>query len=251
VDLIAGLPYETLESFKQGINRVIEARPQMLQLGFLKMLKGTTIRNRAEKLGYQYSPIAPYEVLSTKSMSTEDLRHLKKVEAVIERFYNTGIYAHTVHYATQNMFHDAYSFFDALARYCEHKNLRIAPKAAYTLLYEFLCSETKKQKPLQATHVADLLRKQESDAENTEALPPHHDAITHHIKLDCFTYNASNVLPDAIDYHRDKEAERNFCRSSAEGYKNIRIEYFSFDDATRTFIYDVKDPISGAFKVLF
>ncbi len=91
-DLIAGLPGEDMASFEKSFDDTFALGAQMLQLGFLKLLKGSGLRRDAEKLGIVYEPEAPYEVISTREMSFEELNFLKDVEEVLEWYHNSGRY---------------------------------------------------------------------------------------------------------------------------------------------------------------
>lgn len=91
-DLIAGLPGEDMESFARSFDETFALGAQMLQLGFLKVLRGSGLRRDAEKLGVVYEPDAPYEVISTREMSFEELCFLKDVEEVLEWYHNSGRY---------------------------------------------------------------------------------------------------------------------------------------------------------------
>lgn len=91
-DLIAGLPGEDMASFEKSFDDTFALGAQMLQLGFLKLLKGSGLRRDAEKLGIIYEPEAPYEVISTREMSFEELNFLKDVEEVLEWYHNSGRY---------------------------------------------------------------------------------------------------------------------------------------------------------------
>lgn len=88
LDLIAGLPYESFEEFKRSLDRAILYFTDEVQLGFLKMLKGTKIRNEAEVYDYEYSSFPPYEVISNRFISYEELFRLKKIEALVDRLIN-------------------------------------------------------------------------------------------------------------------------------------------------------------------
>ncbi len=116
LDLIAGLPYESLESFKNSFNDVFVLRPHVLQLGFLKMLYGTKIRHEQEKHGYKYISYPPYEVLSNDYMSFSDLLELKDVEDVLEKYYNSGIFKHSIDFMVDKA-QTPYDLFKELATY--------------------------------------------------------------------------------------------------------------------------------------
>ena len=89
LDLIAGLPGEDFASFKASFNDVHSIRPDEIQLGFLKLLKGSSMREEAEKWGIVYAPYAPYEILKSKDVSYEELLELKKVEEIVDKYYNS------------------------------------------------------------------------------------------------------------------------------------------------------------------
>lgn len=89
VDLIAGLPYETFSSFAAGFNQLMDLKPHMVQLGFLKVLKGTALYNQREAFGYIHRQDAPYEVLKNHWMTPHELISIKAVEQCVEKYYNT------------------------------------------------------------------------------------------------------------------------------------------------------------------
>ncbi len=90
LDLIAGLPYEDLQSFKKSFNDVIALRPHVLQLGFLKLLKGSKIRAQQQQHGYVYQDCPPYEVISNNYMDYSELMELKITQEALDRYYNSG-----------------------------------------------------------------------------------------------------------------------------------------------------------------
>ena len=96
LDLIAGLPYETLERFKKSFDDVFALRPKELQLGFLKMLRGTALRQNANLYGYQYNQQAPYEIISNNSLSSEDLSRIHSTELALDKYWNNGKFKHTM-----------------------------------------------------------------------------------------------------------------------------------------------------------
>lgn len=116
LDLIAGLPYETLDSFIQSFNDVYALRPHELQLGFLKVLKGAKMHDKAEEYGIVFGDKAPYEVLSTKWLSFDDIIRLKEVEELLEIYYNSGLFRYTLNVLVQ-YFDSAFTMYDRLAEY--------------------------------------------------------------------------------------------------------------------------------------
>lgn len=122
LDLIAGLPYEDIESFKKSFNDVIALRPHMLQLGFLKLLKGSRIRNEAEKYGYVFKSKAPYEIISNDFMTFADICYLKKIEQMLDKFYNSGEFEKSMNYLFEK-FESHFEIFDMLVKYFEKNRL--------------------------------------------------------------------------------------------------------------------------------
>lgn len=96
LDLIAGLPYENYESFKKSFDQVYAMKPDQFQLGFLKVLYGSMMKENSEKYGIAYSGRAPYEVLKTNWVSFDDILKLKEVEAVVEIYYNSFQFENTI-----------------------------------------------------------------------------------------------------------------------------------------------------------
>lgn len=120
-DLIAGLPNDTLDSFIKSFNDCMEIRAQMLQLGFLKVLKGTDIYKETQKWGIEYFSREPYEVLKTNTMSYEDLRFLKKIDEVCDKYWNSGSYKYTMNvlldkYIENKMELESFGLFSELAK---------------------------------------------------------------------------------------------------------------------------------------
>ncbi|WP_346355770.1 B12-binding domain-containing radical SAM protein [Azotosporobacter soli] len=117
LDLIAGLPYEDYASFANSFNEVYALKPHMLQLGFLKLLPGSGIRREAEKHEYVFLDIPPYEVMGNRWLHYAELLKLKEVEDVVERFYNSGLFAHSVDYLVRQTQGGAFVFYERLAEY--------------------------------------------------------------------------------------------------------------------------------------
>ena len=120
LDLIAGLPYEDLDSFRKSFNGVFAFRPHQLQLGFLKVLCGSPMAADASGYGIEYRRTAPYEVVRTKWLSYDDIIRLKRIEEVFEIYYNSGQFRKTAELLLQE-FPDPFSCFDALASFFEER----------------------------------------------------------------------------------------------------------------------------------
>ena len=120
LDLIAGLPYEDYDSFHRSFQEVYALKPQQLQLGFLKVLKGSAMKREAGGYGICHKAKEPYEVLCTKWLSYEDVLLLKEVESMVEIYYNSGQFGYTVAYL-EEFFPDAFLLYEALGRYYRKK----------------------------------------------------------------------------------------------------------------------------------
>jgi len=118
MDLIVGLPHEDFNRFGQSFNDLFSLQPHALQIGFLKLLKGSGVR-RMREYKYVADPLAPYEVLSTHVLPYDDVRFLKYLEDVFERFYNSERFRTTFAYIGQQLIHgetDAFSYFCDMTR---------------------------------------------------------------------------------------------------------------------------------------
>ncbi|RFU70989.1 DUF4080 domain-containing protein [Peribacillus saganii] len=111
LDLIAGLPEEDYNSFKKTFNDVFAMRPEELQLGFLKMLRGTGLRIRAAEWEYVYSDHSPYEILGNRVLNFDDIVRIKQVEDVLEKYWNDHRMDQTVEFLAGNAFQSPFDFF--------------------------------------------------------------------------------------------------------------------------------------------
>ncbi|MDP4169230.1 MAG: B12-binding domain-containing radical SAM protein [Bacillota bacterium] len=117
LDLIAGLPEEDYQSFKQTFNDVFALRPEELQLGFLKMLRGTGLRLRAENYGYSYMDHSPYEILGNNVLPFADIIKIKQVEDVLEKYWNDHRMNTTIEYLVTRVFPSPFDFFQEFGAY--------------------------------------------------------------------------------------------------------------------------------------
>lgn len=140
LDLIAGLPYEDLESFRSSFDDVYRLKPHQLQLGFLKVLKGSYMEERQSDYGLVYKSEPPYEVLSTKWISYGEVLELKGIEEMVEVYYNSRQFGHTLE-ALEQEYDSAYQmYFDLWKYYKSGKLLGISHKrsARYEILLDFI-----------------------------------------------------------------------------------------------------------------
>lgn len=139
LDLIAGLPYEDMDSFVRSFNDVYAMRPEQLQLGFLKVLKGSYMEEMASEYGLVYRKCPPYEVLYTKWLSYDDVIRLKKVEEMVELYYNSGQFTHILPVLVRR-FGSAFEMYDRLALFYQEKGYFVNSSARsrrYEVLLEF------------------------------------------------------------------------------------------------------------------
>ena len=112
LDLIAGLPYEDYPSFVNTFNEVLSLRPKELQLGFLKLLKGTKLYSEKEMYGYKFNENAPYDIISNNFLSKEDISNIHLLEDAFERFYNKTYYKTAINYVLDNVDNPFEFFFN-------------------------------------------------------------------------------------------------------------------------------------------
>lgn len=160
LDLIAGLPYEDYETFHRSFNDVYSMRPEQLQLGFLKVLKGSMMEEQAEEYGIGYRKQAPYEVLYTKWLSYDDVIRLKQIEEMVELFYNSGQFSHTISFL-EWLVGDAFLLYEKLADFYEMKKYSVASSkriSHYEHLLEFAGSLESETFGEQTTDLVEICR---------------------------------------------------------------------------------------------
>ncbi len=138
LDLIAGLPFETFHRFKTSFNDVFRLRAKELQLGFLKLLRGTRLRRDAKKYGYIFNEEAPYEIISGNDISVGELDRIRDAEDALEKFWNSGRFVTTMNFLFDGLYSDRYfEFFDEMGQYYKARDL---PRVGYQLedLFRYL-----------------------------------------------------------------------------------------------------------------
>lgn len=140
LDLIAGLPYEGYDSFARSFDIVYDMEPEQLQLGFLKVLKGALMHDKAEEYQLLYKDRPPYEVLSTKWLSYGELIRLKQIEEMVEVYYNSGQFRNTIKHLRKE-FSSPFAMYEALAAYYRENGLfgrQYSRIARYEILHHFI-----------------------------------------------------------------------------------------------------------------
>lgn len=143
LDLIAGLPFEDYESFVRSFNDVYRLHPQQLQLGFLKVLKGSAMHENAAEYGLRYRQSPVYEVLGTRWISYRELLALKDVEEMLEIYYNSGQFARTIR-RLERAFAHPFAMYRELAGYCAGQpgGQKQSRQARFELLRNFIRTRT-------------------------------------------------------------------------------------------------------------
>lgn len=207
LDLIAGLPGEDFKSFKKSFNDVYSIGPEEIQLGFLKLLKGSPMRKEADKWGMVYSPYPPYEILKTEDVSYEELRILKRIEEVVDKYYNSRKFNSILKYFLSK-FPSSFDFYYSLGMFFYNKgylNRNISAADYYKVFIEF----------------------------NEEQLKEESFALKEIIKYDYLKFNKKKWIPEFLIRERIKEEERKIKDKIDEGeisvVDNYHIEKFFID----------------------
>ncbi|MDD2620035.1 MAG: DUF4080 domain-containing protein [Syntrophomonadaceae bacterium] len=226
LDLIAGLPCEDLNTFELSFNDVYKLNPDVIQLGFLKLLKGSDIRNQYAKHKYIFQVDPPYQFMASKYLSYADMLMLKNIENLLDRYYNSGNMAHTLHYIVNSIYSgNAFAFFKSFAVYwqaaglfaCAHKR-----SAEYSILDNYI----KIYLSAQVEMLNELL------------------------KYDFFINNLSYNLPEGIISHNPHDVNEKLytlfknqefmkiylpeliSKTPRDNKRQVRLEYFSYDPCT-------------------
>ncbi|MBO1514446.1 B12-binding domain-containing radical SAM protein [Metabacillus bambusae] len=191
LDLIAGLPEEDYNSFKKTFNDVFELRPEELQLGFLKMLRGTGLRLRAADHGYVFMDHSPYEILKNNVLSFEDMIKIKQVEDVLEKYWNDHRMDETIEYLVSTVFASPFDFFQGFGTFWDEKGwTRIGHQLEdlYKHLFDFLESAKKEELHIVSGFMKyDYLRNQKYKPRKpwwNDALAKHERSTIYHAILD-------------------------------------------------------------------
>lgn len=148
LDLIAGLPYEDYDSFGRSFNDVYALHPEQLQLGFLKVLKGSMLHQKQKEFEIVYHDTAPYEVLTTHELPFADTLRLKYVEEMVETYYNSGRFLHTLAYLVP-LYESPFAFFEALSQFWVRENyhyLGVSKMGLFDVLWRFVEGNPKVEK---------------------------------------------------------------------------------------------------------
>lgn len=234
LDLIAGLPYEDYASFHQSFNDVYSMEPEQLQLGFLKVLKGSAMEEQAEEYGILYREETPYEVLSTKWLSYDDVIRLKQIEEMVELFYNSGQFSYTIRFL-EKLTGDAFVLYEKLAAFYEINGYLLASSkriAHYEHLLDFVKEIVSKE------NAAVFLTKENNIAETIVEL------CREYLLFDCYLRENMKTAPSFAkdlspyktylrEFYQREEQERNYLPSysqydSKQLAKMTHMEFFQY-----------------------
>lgn len=218
VDLIAGLPYETLEIFRKSFNDAYKLKAHQLQLGFLKLLHGAPLNGMVEKHGYVFSPYPPYEIINNNYLSYGEITELKRVEDVLERFYNSGRFKRSLS-EIETLFASPYQMFFFLAD--EFKTRGLTYKAVSTkVLYDLL---------------SELFSSKITDFDRT-------------LLLDFYTSEKSELVPTNLRYLAVRKDKSVAVRSEAQrGNKKAQVKFIGND--AYIIDYSKRNTVNGSFEI--
>lgn len=236
LDLIAGLPFEGFQSFAKSFDDVYALKPHQLQLGFLKVLKGSYMEEQKDNYGLVYKSAPPYEVLFTKWLSFEEVLRLKGIEEMVEVYYNSRQYEKTLE-MLEKEFISMFEMYEKLWNFYEKNGLnKVQHKRAarYKILFDFICELENKK--VSEEHYRELLTYDYYLRENAKTRPEFAD---------------DNKL--SKEYQRffyEKEAEeRKYLKSYAQYDKNqmrkmTHLEYFACLEQVVLFDYMSRNPLN-------
>ena len=220
-DLIIGLPYEGIDSFKDSFIKAYSIKSHQLQLGFLKLLPGAPLNNMIEKHGYVFSENPPYEIISNNYLTAFEILYLKKFEDVFEKLYNSGRFVLSLEYL-ENYFENAYEMFEKITEFFEENNLiysSVSTKTLYCFLRRFFIKFC-----------------QEDSIKFDEIL-----------LLDYYCSERSEQIPIDLKYltSHQKERKEELLKTVSDKNKNfVRL----IGDKAYLFSYESKDPVNERYS---
>ncbi|MCR5625634.1 MAG: B12-binding domain-containing radical SAM protein [Lachnospiraceae bacterium] len=236
LDLIAGLPYEDYESFGKSFDRVYEMRPDQLQLGFLKVLSGTLISSQIEEFGIAYTKQPPYEVLYTKWLSYDDVIRLKKIEEMVELYYNSNQFMNTLEFLVR-AFSSPFAMFEALSDFFEINGYFVnSPSRVYR--YEVLLNFASEYDFLNREIYKELLTFDLYLRENMKSRPGF-----------CTDINADIHKDFRHNFYRNEEKERKYL-PNLEQYNRRQLSGITHLEPFNYPVWDIERLTSYSNKVV-
>lgn len=239
LDLIAGLPYEDVKSFAHSFDDVYALKPEQLQLGFLKVLKGSFMQEHQEEYGIVHKAHPPYEVLYTKWISYEDVLRLKGIEEMVEVYYNSRQFTNTME-ELEKEYDSSFSMYDRLAAYYEAHNYNAVQhkrSARYQILLDYVRQYHNEKEDM----FREVLTYDYYLRENAKSRPEF--------------AGESLVAKDVARAFYEKEEETHMYLSDYGKYdrnqmrKMTHLEYFKLADTYILFDYQNRNPLNQEARV--
>jgi tetratricopeptide (TPR) repeat protein len=243
LDLIAGLPLEGYDDFEKSFHDVYNLKPDQLQLGFLKILKGSLMEMECKTYGIAYRNTAPYEVLFTNSLSYEELLKIKGACEMVEIYYNSGQFTYAICYL-EHFYNSPLKLFQEINEYYENKNIALQAHSRikrYEILLDFY-----KEK------VANTIKEKEA-----VSIALFQEILV----LDLFLREDMKSRPSFAPVHARQYNLRELYEKHRGSRSAIHIEQFTFDvlissksgqpvrkDTVLLFDYNDRDPLNKAAK---
>ena len=234
LDLIAGLPYEDIQSFAHSFDDVYALKPEQLQLGFLKVLKGSYMEEQQKAYGLEHKSRPPYEVLYTKWLSYEDVIRLKGIEEMVEVYYNSRQFTHTIE-ALEQEYPSSFEMYDRLREYYEEKGYG-SVQHKRSARYDILLSYILYHHPKKVQYYRELLIYDYYLRENAKTRPEFAGEYkVSKEELRTFYENEEEKRKYLVNY---QAYDRNQMR------KMTHLEYFSYFGKYILFDYMEKNPLN-------
>ena len=234
LDLIAGLPYEDIQSFAHSFDDVYALKPEQLQLGFLKVLKGSYMEEQQKAYGLEHKSRPPYEVLYTKWLSYEDVIRLKGIEEMVEVYYNSRQFTHTIE-ALEREYTSSFEMYDRLREYYEEKGYG-SVQHKRSARYDILLSYILYHHPKKVQYYRELLIYDYYLRENAKTRPEFAGEYkVSKEELRTFYENEEEKRKYLVNY---QAYNRNQMR------KMTHLEYFSYFGKYILFDYMEKNPLN-------
>lgn len=220
LDLIAGLPYEDYNSFRKSFNDVYEIKPEKIQLGFLKLLKGSGLRENKEKYGFKFLDLPPYEVLETDYIEYGEMLKLKGVEDLVEKYYNEGYFQHSLEYIIQNHYEEGFDFFEDYLDYWEKKDYHSISHSR-NRLYEILLDFYKYKSYDDLEVFMEIIKYDYINNNNNPNIP----RFFKRVEVDYLLKNKHIILKDSrilngyLIHYKDKATKQIINKIHIEGFK--------------------------------
>lgn len=234
LDLIAGLPYEDIQRFARSFDDVYALKPEQLQLGFLKVLKGSYMEEQQKTYGLEHKSRPPYEVLYTKWLSYEDVIRLKGIEEMVEVYYNSRQFTHTIE-ALEQEYTSSFEMYDRLREYYEEKGYG-SVQHKRSARYDILLSYILYHHPKKVQYYRELLIYDYYLRENAKTRPEFAGEYkVSKEELRTFYENEEEKRKYLVNY---QAYDRNQMR------KMTHLEYFSYFGKYILFDYMEKNPLN-------